>query len=774
MQIKVNEKLVFTNRMKEVEKGIRKRLRPRDFREMTLIDPVSTNGNNPFADVFEEMPNSPYVIKLANSIVRSWLETPLVIYPHEAVVGITRPTYPIMEHFSWGITFHEDKIDSEHGFLTEEAISSEKQRIERLREGMTPLAFSHVDNYGIEMLGKEHYEELVKTGMFLAGGYQGHTIPNYVTLLDSGLDKMLEIIDKYEKINGKDEETKNFYEANRIIVKGMIAYLENYSSYASELALSEKDSVQKRYYQEIAKNCRFVAHNKPITLYQAVQLAWVLSLWDWVDCIGRVDQFFLPYYEYSKTNGDEISVEEAITSFTFKIWEGGSHNSTLSGCNPKTGKDATNELSYLFLQVIRNIHDTHPRMAVRISKDTPTELIDLMVKIWSEGMSDPTVVSDETVIPGLIDLGVTLEDARNYATLGCQEIEVPGKCNTGCEDGSFNLAKVLEVSMLGGKSPENPSYQVGLETKKLEDCNTFDEFFDEYIKQVKYFTSIFLPLCRKGQECRAKNHAKLLKGIFTDGCLEKGIPHDAGGPIYGYGVVETAGLSATANSMIAIKKFIFDKKVFTSEELLKMLKENFKGFESERQMLLNNSPKFGNDNDEVDSLASKILDIFWSEIAKYQTGRGGVYTGACSLLLGGISYGSTMGALPDGCFKGEPLGNTMGPRPGTDKSGLTAMLNSVAKLPLKKGVGGTTLNVVLTTKMLESERLRQITGVVIKTFLLNGGCMAQITTANKEDLIDAKHNPERHGDLIVRVGGYSMQFVQMDGVSQDEIISRYE
>ncbi len=769
----IEDKLQFTDRFKKVEAGVRARLRLRDPREFTLIDPIPTNGKNPFADVFEEMPDAPYVIALAHAIVRSWLDMPCVIYPHEAVVGITRPTYPLMEHFSWGVQFHDDKIDAEHGFDSEEAVNAEKARIDALRERMTPLSFSHVEDAGIELLGRERCDELEKLGLFWAGGYQGHTLPNYVTLLTNGLDGMLEKIDKYAKINAKDQETADFYEANRILARGMIAHLEKYAAYAKELAAKEEDPTQKRYYEEISENCAFVAHNKPKTLYQAVQLSWILSLWDWVDCIGRVDQFFLPYYEYSKEHGDVIPVEESVTSFMFKIWECGSHNSTLGGCHPENGKDATNALSYLFLQVLRNIHDSHPRMAVRITEDTPTELTDLILKIWSEGMCDPTVVSDKTVIPGLLKLGVTLEDARNYATLGCQEIEIPGKCNTGCEDGSFNLAKVFEIAMLGGKSPANPAYQIGPVTKPFIECETFEEFFDGYVRQLKYFTEIHLYLCRKGQECRAANHAKLLKGLFTDGCLEKGIPHDAGGPIYGYGVIETAGLAATADSMTAIKKYIFDEKVLTKEQLITMLKANFEGFERERQMLLNGAPKFGNDNDEVDALAVRLLDLYWTEIGKYETGRGGVYTGACSLLLGGITYGKTMGALPDGCHAGEPLGNTMGPRPGTDKNGLTAMFNSVAKLPMEKGVGGTTLNVILTTKMLETAELRRSVSNAIRSFLANGGCMAQITTANKDDLIDAKLHPERHGDLTVRVGGYSIQFVQMDSVSQDEIISRY-
>ena len=190
-------------------------------------------------------------------------------------------------------------------------------------------------------------------------------------------------------------------------------------------------------------------------------------------------------------------------------------------------------------------------------------------------------------------------------------------------------------------------------------------------------------------------------------------------------------------------------------------------------MLLNMAPKFGNDDPLADEMAVCVLNLFWDECARHKSIRGDVFTGACSLLDGGVSYGRLTGALPDGRFAGEPLGNSIGPRPGADRSGLSAMLASVAKLPLEKGVGGTTLNVILTTKLLSNPALRESIAATIRAYLLEGGQMAQVTTANLEDLIDAQKYPERHGDLIVRIGGYSVQFVQLSKILQDEIISRY-
>ena len=763
----IDEKLELTERMKAVRLDVLPRLRRQEKRESTDIEPISNGCRNPFADVFEAEPESSYVIKLAKSIVKSWVDTPCLIYPHEAVVGIARPNYPIMEHFSWGIVFDNGVL--KYGGYP----ASERERCDKLRNVMTPLSAAHVGACAAKTYSRELHIRVCEEGMLMAGGFQGHTIPNYVTLLENGLDSMLEKIDFWARLNAKDKDTADFYEANRIIVRGMSEYMQKYADHAASLYEMETDPVQKQYYKEISENCAFVAHKKPQTLYQAVQLTWCLSLWDWVDCLGRMDQYLLPFYNYSREHGDVISVEESVTSIMYKIWENGAHNVTLSGCKPEDGSDATNDLTFLFLQVLRNIHDTHPRICVRIRENVLPELMDLIVKIWSEGMSDPSIISDTNVIPGLQRIKVPLEDARDYATLGCQEVEIPGKSNTGCEDGLFNVAKVLEVAMRGGRSTKDPDYQLGPKTKSFVECETFEEFYGEFTKQLEFFTEMHTWLCSRGQECRAANHAKLVKGVFTDGVLESGKNHDDGGPIYGYGVIETAGIAVTADSLTAIKKLVFDEKKITKEKLVEILEADFEGYEKERQLLLNGAPKFGNDDTEADEMAQRVLNTYWDEIAKYKSVRGGVYTGACSLLTNGIDYGRRMGAMPDGRHKGEPLGNTMGPRPGADHNGVTAMLSSVSKLPLYKGVGGTTLNVIFTTKMLATPEQRKNIAAVVKNYMATGGQMAQITTANLEDLKDAKEHPERHGDLIVRVGGYSTQFVQLDSRAQDEIISRY-
>lgn len=759
------ERLEFTPRMTRVRDEVKGRVRNQGAREGTDTSIVSGEGKNPFLDAFLEHPDAPTVIAQAYGIVRSWLVTPVKILPDEAVVGVTRPWFPIKEHFSWGIQ------GAESVFSNESLSDDDKNDLYRR---MNPLNWNYLHKAGDILFGSpENYTVVAHDDVFHAGGYQGHTIPNYYTLLDNGLDGMIELIDKYDALNNRDQATRDLYEACRIIIHGMSDWLMLYSDEAARLAAEETNAEQKKYYEDISANCAFVAHKKPETLYQAVQLMWTLSLWDWVDCVGRTDQYLYPYFLKAVAEGDVITPEESITSIIFKIWEHGAHNLTLGGVKVSDGTDATNELSYLILQILRNIHDTHPRICVRIHDDTPAELMSLIVQLWSEGMSDPTIISDSTVVKGLMEIGVPLEDARDYATLGCQEIEIPGKSNFGCEDGVFNVAKVFEYALYGGRSTSHPDKRVGPVTPEFVDFNTFEEFFDAFKTQLEYYTRVFCYLCDRGQEMRGANFAKLVKTPFTTGCLEKGIPHDCGGPLYNFGVVETAGVAAAADSFTAVKKLVFEEKKISKETLIAALQANFEGYEKERQMLLNMAPKFGNDDPEADAMAARVLDLFWSECGKYSSVRGDVYTGACSLLTGGISFGHSTGALPDGRFKGEPLGNSMGPRPGADKCGVTAMLNSVAKLPLNKGVGGTTLNVILTTKLLSNPELRESIAATIRVFMKTGGQMAQITTANLEDLLDAQEHPERHGNLIVRVGGFSTQFVLLGKDAQDEIISRY-
>ena len=555
----------------------------------------------------------------------------------------------------------------------------------------------------------------------------------------------------------------------RILLQGFQQYALGFADKAEQMAVAMPE--EKERFLSLAENCRFVAYHKPETYYQAAQLMWFYSIWDWSDCIGRFDMYMYPFYEKAVREGDVYTAEEITAALFLKFSENGVHNIPLGGVDPDSGEDATNDLSFLMLQIARAFYTVHPRLVCRIDAHSPKEFMELAVQMWSEGMSDPTLVSDELVIPGLVSYGVSLKDARSYTTLGCQEIEIPGKSNFGCEDGSLNLAKIFEYTINDGKDRFD-GHQVGLQTGYITDYDSVEALWDAFVKQVVFITPRFLELCNRGQEVRAANVSKLWKSIYTGDCISRGMHMDEGGAVYNYGVIETAGASAVADSFAAIDKLVFQEKRISREELEAAIASDFVGHEATKHLLLQ-APKYGNDDPLADGYMVRILDFFWNYIGQFRSVRGGIFTGACSLLSSGIGYGMGTWAMPDGRNKGEELGNTIGPRTGADKNGLTAMLNSVMKLPLQKGIGGTTVNVLIPQPMMATQKGKDSIAAVMTAFMMNGGQFAQVTTAALEDMKDAKIHPEKHQNLIVRVGGYSAPYIELGEEIQDEVIKRY-
>ncbi|MBR6807454.1 MAG: hypothetical protein IKM46_03635 [Clostridia bacterium] len=742
---KVDERFIFEGRNKKYYEQVLPRLKPRDDREGAFTG-MPDDGKSPFVDAYNENPDESGIVIQAIGIVASWMYSDPVVTEGEYFACFNRNLRHIHEHFSFGVS----------GLNSDNA---PEEMIKKVR----PLAYEHIDKRGIELMGEEAYHNTDR--LWWAGGYQGHTVPSYDKLMKLGVGGTIEQINYYDSITpAGNKKKKDFYKACRIVMEGFSTWFNKYADYCEELAKTAEGEWKVQLLIN-AENLRYVSWNAPKTLHQAGQLMWGYALWDWVDCVGRFDQYLYPFYTGT------YEEKQMIAELIMKVWEHGSHNVVIGGVKPEDGSDATNDISYLVLQTIRTIHDVHPRVSCRIHENTPADFLELIVTLWSEGMSDPTIASDKNVIEGLVDYGVTLEDARNYTLLGCQEIEIPGKSNFGCEDGSFNLAKAFEITINHGYDVQK-NIQMGLDLGGLTDFDTFDKLWDAYTKEIEYFTRIYLDLCNMGVDIRNANVAKLVKSCMTEACIERGLNMDDGGTIYNYGVIETGGHGTVGDSMYAMKKLVYDEKKISLETLDAALKANFEGYDEVRQML-REVPKYGNGDAEADAMSAKVLEHFWREIGKYTSRRGGVFTGACSLLEGGISMGRNVGAMPDGRFAGEPLGNTIGPRTGADKSGVTNMLTSVARMPLKLGVGGSGCNVLFPKELLQTREARLKVAGLVKTFMMMGGQLAQITTASKEDMIAAQENPEDWGNLIVRVGGYSQKFVELGRSTQNELIKRY-
>ncbi len=765
------EKFEYSERLNRVYTEMLQRIRLNRFREDTLTG-TPPDGKEPFVDVFLETRGEPFPTRIAKAIVRSWMESEVPIWDGDLLIGCQRPERIVREHFSFGIQQHR------HMFDWCDAYKGRREELEpvldELQSEFVPRDWDHMGDAINEVFppveGRDIYHEVVERGLWWVGGFQGHTVPNYEILVTKGIGGVHKRV--CERLSEETEEKKiEMLTACKIILEGLRDWILMQADAADKKASEGGEWAESL--KKVADNCRAIAFDAPTNYYEACQLVWFYSLWDWVDCVGRIDKFMYPFFEKA-VKEDRQAAEDCTAALMLKFLEHGIHNMTLGGCDPETGEDITNELSFLYLQIARTNHETHPRISLRIAENTTPDLLKLGVQMWSEGMSDPTVASDTTIIPAFVEnYGVPLRDARDYTLLGCQELEIPGKSNFGCEDGLFNLAKVLEITLNDGYTRFDSTYRVGLPTGHITDYDSFEELYKAYDSQIKFFTKHFIDFCNKGQEMRAANYAKLVKTPFTEDCIERGLNLDDGGAVYNYGCVETAGSSVVADSLTAIKKLVFDEKKVSRETLEAAMAANYEGYEDIRLMLLRDAPKFGNDNEEADEMAHRVLYDFWSEIKKYKSVRGGEFSGACSLLSSGIYMGGETWATPDGRYHGMPLGNSIGPVPGRDAKGLTAMLSSVAKLPLDLGVGGTTCNVLIPTDHTKTEETRAKIQALMEAFLQSGGQLAQITTASVEEMKDAKIHPENHQNLIVRIGGFSINFIELNDEQQNEIISRY-
>ncbi|MBE6562661.1 MAG: hypothetical protein E7660_02875 [Ruminococcaceae bacterium] len=773
------ETFKYSDDLEMLYSELQKRIKPNRVREMTDTGP-EPDGKTPFIDVFREFENEPYPTKLAKAIVRSWMVSEPVVLDGSYLIGFARPNRPFYEHFSYGVQQARWVLDTPAYADRKDELNALMDEYEKPMNPLNPLHF--LEEAWRRFNTPEHpraYVDHMEFKLWWVGGYQGHTVPNYNTLMSKGIGGVhAEVMARLAEET--DPHKIEMLTACRIILEGMRDWILMLADAAEKrgeelkAATGEDAARWSERFFKMAENCRRVSFDAPTDYYGAVQLVWFYSLWDWVDCVGRLDQYLYPFFKKSLEE-DRQFTEDITASLMMNFLEHGIHNITVGGIRPEDGEDASNDLTFLLLQILRRTHETHPRMSVRINEKSDPALLALTVQMWAEGMSDPSIASDTQIIPAFINnYGVDPEDAYDYSLLGCQELELPGRSNFGCEDGLMNLAKLLEFTLNDGCARgDKEKVQLGLKTGHITDYDNFEDLFEAFLSQMRYFTKHFVELCNLGQEVRAANYAKLVKTCFTDNCIERGLNLDEGGAKYNLGCVETAGAAVVGDSFTAIKKLVFEEKLISKETLEAALEANFEGYEKERQLLLTKAPKYGNDDAEADAMVARVLEAFWTEIKKYHSVRGGEFSGACSLLGGGISYGAATWATPDGRRAGEPLGNSIGPRPGADKNGLTAMLRSCSRLPLEYGMGGTTCNILIPTTLMKTPEMRKNIEKLIDTYLKNGGQLGQITTACVDELIDAKKNPEAHSDLIVRLGGFSIRFLELSEVEQDEIISRF-
>jgi formate C-acetyltransferase len=425
----------------------------------------------------------------------------------------------------------------------------------------------------------------------------------------------------------------------------------------------------------------------------------------------------------------------------------------------------------MILDVIEEMRLLQPSSMVQLSKKNPDRFIKRAIKIIKTGFGQPSVFNTDAIVEELVRQGKSVEDARCGGASGCVEAGAFGK-EAYILTGYFNLTKIAEITLYNGVDPRTGK-KIGIETGDPTKFKDFDEFFEAYTRQLRHFLDVKIEGNNIIDRIYARTMPTPFMSLLIDDCIEKGKDYHDGGARYNTSYIQGVGLGTLTDVMSSIKYHVFDKKTLTLAELLQVLKSNFEGREDLRQKFLNETPKYGNDDDYADSVMRLIFNAYFEAIDGRPTAKGGKHRVNLLPTTVHVYFGSVIGALPDGRRAWEPLSEGISPVQGADRKGPTAVVKSAAKMDHIK-TGGTLLNQRFSPQLLSDEKGINGLASLIRTYFRMDGHHVQFNVVNSETLRDAQKYPERFRDLIVRVAGYSDYFVDLNEKLQDEIIRRTE
>ncbi|EPE7489230.1 formate C-acetyltransferase/glycerol dehydratase family glycyl radical enzyme [Cronobacter universalis] len=666
----------------------------------------------------------------------------------------------------------------------------------------------------------DEQKALLASGIIKAEGNMtsgdAHLAVNFPLLLEKGLDglraKVAERRARLLLTDQGDLHKEQFLKAIDITFSALSEHIRRFAALASQMAQEEKRPARRDELLAIAANCAHIAHQPPASFWQALQLCYFVQLVLQIESnghsvsFGRLDQYLYPCYrrdvELEQTLERERAIE-LLQSCWLKLLEvnkirSGSHskasagsplyqNVTIGGQRLLNGEpvDAVNPLSWAVLESCGRLRSTQPNLSVRYHAGMSNEFLDACVQVIRCGFGMPAFNNDEIVIDEFIKLGVSREDAYDYAAIGCIETAVGGKWGYRCTGMSFiNFARVMLAALEGGR--DATTGKVFLPQEKALSAGNFSRFsevMDAWDNQIRYYTRKSIEIECVVDTVLEENAHDILCSALVDDCIERGKSIKQGGAKYDWVSGLQVGIANLGNSLAAVRRLVFEQSVVTQPQLAQALNNDFEGLTGEqlRQRLINSAPKYGNDDDDVDLLLARAYQTYIDELKQYHNTRfgrgpiGGTYYAGTSSISANVPFGAATMATPDGRKARTPLAEGASPASGTDRLGPTAVINSVGKLPVAKILGGVLLNQKLNPSTLDNLRDRQKLMQMLRTFFeVHKGWHVQYNIVSRETLLDAKAHPDKYRDLVVRVAGYSAFFTALSPDAQDDIIARTE
>jgi formate C-acetyltransferase len=642
----------------------------------------------------------------------------------------------------------------------------------------------------------------------------GNLMPNYETLMETGIrgqiDRTKAEIAKLDLREPGAAKKKFFLDSVVRSNEAVIRFAHRYADFLESLAKKEENPDRKKELKIMAENCKWVPENKPRTFWEALQFVFFIHAAIQVETnglavsFGRFDQFLYPYYtdDIKKGKLTRAFALELVENFLIKVneinilrsWYGakifpGYHmaiNLCIGG-QTRDGKDAVNDLSYIVLDATANMKLPKPSVSAKWFPGTSDKFLDRCLQVIQEHKGgQPALYNDLCVMRILKNMGVSDDDAWNWAPVGCIEASIPGKWDFACKGPRLNIAKIFEFALHNGRDPKT-GVQLLPGKGDMTVFNSTEEVLAEFKRQLHYYMDLQVITEHMNDEMHIQHDICPFHSSLIEDCIGRGKDLIEGGSIYSADGGPTVGAISASDALSAIDYAVFREEWITMDQLYHALLTNYEDNTTQPtgeeiyQYLNNKAPKFGNDDDRADKWAVAVTDYIGSTYMKdfknSRYGKGPIpacYTFSQSSVTACIAFGQLISALPDGRKAGTPVNNGVSPATGAEKNGLTANINSGCKLPSIWFQKGAIFNVRLMPDQLTSQKGRDLIAAAVKTYFEHYQYHIQFNVHSNETLLDAQVHPEKYKDLIVRIAGYSAFFTPLNESLQEDIIKRAE
>ena len=726
----------------------------------------------------------------------------IYIGPDELIVGERGPkpkavpTFPELTCHSVEDLHTLNERELQRYTISQEDIDTYEREVIPYWKGKTQREriFNHVS---------KEWEEAYHAGVFTEFMEQraaGHTAMDgkmyHEGLLDvkARIERKIASLDYINDPEATDKQQE--LEAMTISCDAAILFAERHAELAEQMASAETNNQRKKELQKIASVCRWVPAHAPRDLWEAIQMYWFVHLgtvtelngWDSMNP-GHIDQHLFPFYQKGIADGTltRDKAKELISCLWIKFnnqpappkvgvtaLESGTYNDFTNiniGGVDRNGNSATNEISYIILEIQEELHELQPGLSIHIAENTPDEFLLAGIKVIRQGHGYPSIFNPDTYVKEMVRAGKTLEDAREGGCSGCIEVGAFGK-EAYLLTGYLNTPKILEITLNNGIDPETGK-KLGLETGDPRTFKTFEELYEAWHKQMVYFVNLKLSVNNYIERMFSLYAPATFLSLYIDDCIEKGKDYYSGGARYNTTYIQCTGLGTITDCFTTLKKHVFEEGKYTMDEILKAVAKNWEGEEKMRQYIRNHTPFFGNDDEYADTIAVRVYD----DLVKAIEGRPNTRGGKTELNMLSTTchnyFGSVCGATPNGRMAHFAISDGTSPAHGSDSHGPTAVIKSLGKLDQTKS-GGTLLNVRFVPALLKREEDQKKLGSLIRTYFKFGGHHIQFNIVDTATLYDAQKHPDEYKDLLVRVAGYSDYFNDMTEQLQNEIIARTE